>query len=83
MGSPWVPGPCRTCDHFAELVLIIMLAQKVSQADDHQARDGGKDAQPLAQRQPPPQEGHREQACEYNHCSPQHLEAGCTGHVQG
>ena len=78
-----MPVPSHTCDHFAELVLAVVLAQEVGQAHHHQPGNGRKDAQPLAQCQPPSQEGHREQACEDDHGSPQHLEAGGTGHVQG
>lgn len=72
----------HTCDHFTELVLIVVLVQEVSQAHDHQSCNGGQNAQPLARCQPPTQEGHGKQPCEYDYCTPQHLEAGGTGHVQ-
>lgn len=47
-----------TCDDVTELVLTVMLAQEVSEANHHQSCNGGQDAHPLAWCQPPAQEGH-------------------------
>ncbi|TNN76124.1 hypothetical protein EYF80_013655 [Liparis tanakae] len=52
--------------------------RKVCEAHDHQAQDGGEDADPLTRCQAAPQERHREQPSEDDDRSTQHLEAGGT-----
>ena len=71
-----------TGDDFTEFVLLLVLADEVGQAHHHQAHDGGEDAHPLAGLQPASQEGHRQQACEDDDRSAQHLEAGGARHAE-
>lgn len=72
-----------TCDDITEFVLfVLVLAQEVSQANNHQAQDGGEDAKPLAGQQASAQERDGEQTGEDDDGSTQHLEAGGAGHVE-
>lgn len=72
-----------TCDDVAEFArVVVMPAEEVGEAHDHQAQDCGEDAEPLTEHQAPPQERHREQAGEDDDGPTQHLEAGGTGHVE-
>lgn len=72
-----------TGEDVAEFVCVILVpVEEVCETHDHQAQDGGEDAEPLTGCQAAPQERHREQPSEDDDRSTQHLEAGGTGHVE-
>lgn len=73
---------CLTCDDFAEFVGAMIPIDKVGKPDDDQTQDGGEYAEPLTGRQPASQEGHGEQASEYDDSPTQHLEAGGARHIE-
>lgn len=63
-------------------VVVVVPAEEVGEAHNHQAQDGGDDAEPLAGFQASAQERYREQTGEDDDGSAQHLEAGGAGHVE-
>lgn len=73
----------QTCDDVADFVRVVVVpAEEVGEAHNHQPQDGDEDASPLTGRQASAQEGDREQAGEDDDSPTQHLKTGGAGHVE-